>query len=72
MAMFMPLFFIKNIKTLVNLAHGGFLSLVSYAIFVIYIFIENIVNENVKRNWDSIEFFTTDVASVAGLFALAF
>jgi len=36
-----PLFFIKDIKFILKLAHGGVIAIVLFALFIVYIFIDN-------------------------------
>jgi hypothetical protein len=54
------------------MASGGFTSIVSYVVFIIYIFIENIHDGRVSDHIGDMKYFTGDVASIAGSFALAF
>lgn len=67
----LPLFFIKNIATIVKFTRFGVIPLISYLIFIIYIFFDNVGSGRVKKNWGEMKYFTSDIASVIGNFALS-
>jgi solute carrier family 38 (sodium-coupled neutral amino acid transporter), member 9 len=39
-----PMLYIKDFKIIVRMAHGGIIAIVSYVIFIIYIFIKNLAD----------------------------
>lgn len=59
-------------KMIIKLAHGGFFAIGLYVIFVIYTFFDNVATGNLKENISEVSYFSSDIASIAGSFALAF
>lgn len=67
----LPFFFIKDIAVIVKLARFGVVALLCYMIFIFYIFLDNIISGRAKAHWSEMKYFTSDVATVMGNFALA-
>lgn len=70
MLLFIPLCsltFIKEIKIILNFARYGVLAIISYGIFVIYIFITNIQSDSFQSSTGDIILFTFNVSEPAGL-----
>lgn len=72
---------INKLNVLIKLGHCGFMALVGYAIFIFYLFIHNLITtkaftmpipKNVNSPFKTITFFSSDIANVAGTFALSF
>lgn len=67
-----PLFLIKNMNLIIKLAHGGFFAIGLYVCFVIYTFFDNLASGVLADNVSDVNYFSSDIASIAGSFALAF
>lgn len=67
-----PLFCLKNLSFIIHLAQYGVIAIISYVVFVIYIFINNLATGNAQAHWSEFKYFTSDIASIAGALALAF
>lgn len=72
---------INKLNVLIKLGHCGFMALVGYAIFIFYLFIHNVISTKgfsvpVPVSYNSpfkkITLFSSDIANVAGTFALSF
>lgn len=77
MGLMAPLLFLKKLTFIVKLAGSGIVALYGYLIFISYIFIQNITDDNLSH--DSIEknlviwkFDIKDVGTVIGNFSIAF
>jgi hypothetical protein len=71
----MLLFCIKDFVLLVKIASYGILSIISYCIFIIYVFATNMSSSDGYREYAKehpITLFSWDIGSLAGVAALAF
>jgi hypothetical protein len=48
------------------------IAIISFIIFIFYIFFENLTQGRIADNIDKMTYFTDDVANLSGSFALAF
>ncbi|CAK62184.1 unnamed protein product (macronuclear) [Paramecium tetraurelia] len=72
---FLPLstlLLIKDITTIVKIAHYGVIALFAYGIFIIYIFIVNLASEDISQKFEQITLWSWEFSQPAGQFALAF
>jgi sodium-coupled neutral amino acid transporter 9 len=73
--LFIPLaipLFIRNISKLIKLAEFGVVAIVSFGVFVLYIFLRNVLDGTVSKYIGDMVYFTTNISEPAGQFALAF
>lgn len=63
---------LRKIAFIVKLGHYGVICLYIYTIFIIYIAIDNIANGPFEAHKAEIEYVTSDIANLAGTFALSF
>lgn len=68
---FMSCFF-KKIDFVASLSKIGVYVLLSYIIFLIYIFIENSYNGNLSEKKDKVPFWTLNITEISGACAMAF
>lgn len=70
-----PLLTIKDLEIVIKSAGYGAAAVYLYLIFILYIFIENIYNGNLKNNLHNIEILNISadsISTIIGNFALAF
>ena len=69
MILFIPLgfpLFIKDITKLIKLAEFGIVAIISYSLFVVYIFIKNIADGTVADKIGEMNYFTSNFNEPAG------
>jgi len=64
--------FITNITFITNLSKMGIYVLISYIIFLFYIFYDNFTSGILEKNLQNITYFTTNITDVSGAFCMAF
>lgn len=62
----------KNITNIIALGKYGIVAIFSYFIFIIYIFIKNIMDETFNSKLNDLKLFSNDFGGVTGTFSLAF
>jgi sodium-coupled neutral amino acid transporter 9 len=73
--LFFPLgvpLFIRNIGILIKLAEFGVVAIISYGLFVLYIFFQNLFDGTISSHVGEMTYFTMNLSEPAGQFALAF
>ena len=63
--------FIKDLTVILKFLVFGFIPIIAYSIFIVYVLIENIVQGNVG-DFSDFKLFSSNVSDVAGTFGLAF
>jgi len=56
-----PLFFIKDIKFILKLAHAGVFAIGLFVIFIIYIFFDNLASGRMSDNIGELNYFTGNI-----------
>ena len=67
-----PIFFIfclNDVSFLIRLAKFGIFAIASYGVFLVYLFIENLVNGNFIKYDSELPMFSSDFAAITGALA---
>lgn len=64
--------FIKNSLLINIIIFIGFFAIGMYVCFIIYTFFDNVASGRLADNYTEVNYFSADIAGIAGSFALAF